>query len=203
MKIFCIGRNYVAHAKELQHEVPKEPVIFMKPKNALLQNNNPFYYPDFTVDLQYECELVLRIMKNGKQVRDKYASRYYDQIGLGIDFTARDLQTKLQEEGLPWEKAKAFDHSAVVSKMIPISPKTALKNLNFILKNNDMEVQHGNSSEMIFNFDQIITHISRYFTINIGDLVFTGTPAGVGRIQIGDHLEAFLDDEKMLDFEVR
>lgn len=203
MKIFCIGRNYVAHAKELQHEVPKEPVIFMKPKNALLQNNNPFYYPDFTVDLQYECELVLRIMKNGKQVRDKYASRYYDQIGLGIDFTARDLQKKLQEEGLPWEKAKAFDHSAVVSKMIPIASGIGMKEIDFHLKVNGQTVQQANSSEMLFGFDQLITHISRYFTINIGDLIFTGTPAGVGRVQIGDHLEGFLNDEKMLDFEVR
>lgn len=203
MKIFCIGRNYVAHAKELQHEVPKEPVIFMKPKNALLQNNNPFYYPDFTVDLQYECELVLRIMKNGKQVRDKYASRYYDQIGLGIDFTARDLQKKLQEEGLPWEKAKAFDHSAVVSKMIPIASGIDMKEIDFHLKVNGQTVQQANSSEMLFGFDQLITHISRYFTINIGDLIFTGTPAGVGRVQIGDHLEGFLNDEKMLDFEVR
>ncbi|HEX5552621.1 MAG TPA: fumarylacetoacetate hydrolase family protein [Chitinophagaceae bacterium] len=203
MKIFCIGRNYAAHAEELHNEIPKEPVIFMKPKNALLLNNNPFYYPDFTIDLHFECELVLRICKNGKQIRDKYASRYYDQIGLGIDFTARDLQVTLKEAGLPWEKAKAFDHSAVVGKMMDISPGQDLKNINFSLKKNDEIVQQGNSADMLFNFDQVLMHISRYFTVNIGDLVFTGTPAGVGRIQIGDHLEGFMEQEKMLDFEIR
>lgn len=203
MKIFCIGRNYAAHAEELHNEIPKEPVIFMKPKNALLLNNNPFYYPDFSVDIHYECELVLRIGKNGKQIRDKYASRYYDQIGPGIDFTARDIQDSLKAAGLPWEKSKSFDHSAVVGKMIPISPEMDLRNIHFILKKNNEIVQDGNSANMLFDFDQILVHISRYFTVNIGDLVFTGTPAGVGRIQIGDHLEGFMNNEKLLDFEVR
>lgn len=203
MKIFCIGRNFAAHAEELHNEIPKEPVIFMKPKNALLLNNNPFYYPDFSVDIHYECELVLRISKNGKQIRDKYASRYYDLIGLGIDFTARDIQDTLKAAGLPWEKSKSFDHSAVVGKMIPVSSEMDLKNIHFILKKNNEIVQDGNSANMIFDFDQILVHISRYFTVNIGDLVFTGTPAGVGRIQIGDHLEGFMNDEKLLDFEVR
>lgn len=203
MKIFCIGRNYAAHAQELHNEIPKEPVIFMKPKNALLLNNNPFYYPDFSVDIHYECELVLRVCKNGKQVRDKYASRYYDQIGVGIDFTARDIQDSLKAAGLPWEKAKSFDHSAVVGKMIPIDPEKADRNFHFILKKNDQVVQEGDSSNMLFTFDQIFVHVSKYFTINIGDLIFTGTPAGVGRIQIGDHLEGFLENEKLLDFEVR
>lgn len=203
MKIFCIGRNYAAHAQELHNEIPKEPVIFMKPKNALLLNNNPFYYPDFSVDIHYECELVLRVCKNGKQVRDKYASRYYDQIGVGIDFTARDIQDSLKAAGLPWEKAKSFDHSAVVGKMIPIDPEKADRNFHFTLKKNDQVVQEGDSSNMLFTFDQIFVHVSKYFTINIGDLIFTGTPAGVGRIQIGDHLEGFLENEKLLDFEVR
>lgn len=203
MKIFCIGRNYVAHAEELKNEVPKEPVVFMKPKNALLLNNNPFYYPDFTIDLHFECELVLRVCKNGKQIREKYASRYYDQLGVGIDFTARDLQATLKEAGLPWEKAKSFDHSAAVGKMVPISPDQDLGHVKFSLKRNGETVQTGNSADMIFNFDQLLTHISRYFTVNIGDLVFTGTPAGVGRVQIGDRLEGFLGDEQVFDFEIR
>lgn len=203
MKIFCIGRNYAEHAAELQNDVPKEPVIFMKPKNALLQNNNPFYYPDFTVDIHYECELVLRIGKNGKNIREKYASRYYDKITVGIDFTARDLQTSLKEKGLPWEKAKAFDHSAVVGKMIDYRPDTDGNEMSFFLKKNDVLVQEGNSKDMLFNFNQIITHISRYFTVNIGDLIFTGTPAGVGRIQIGDHLDGYLGKDQLLSFDVR
>ena len=203
MKIFCIGRNYVAHAEELHSEIPQEPVVFMKPKNALLLNNNPFYYPDFTVDLHYECEIVLRVSKNGKQIRDQYASRYYDQISIGIDFTARDIQTKLKEAGLPWEKAKSFDHSAVVGKMMPVDALPDISSVHFSLNKNGAQVQVGDSREMLFSFDALFTHISRYFTVNIGDLVFTGTPAGVGRIQIGDHLEGFLEGEKLLDFEVR
>jgi 2-keto-4-pentenoate hydratase/2-oxohepta-3-ene-1,7-dioic acid hydratase in catechol pathway len=203
MKIFCIGRNYAAHAEELQNAIPKEPVVFMKPKNALLINNNPFYYPDFTVDVHFECELVLRTCKNGKQIRDKYASRYYDEVGVGIDFTARDIQSGLKAAGLPWEKAKSFDHSAVLGKMLPVTSFKDLKNINFSLKKNGEVVQEGNSGDMLFNFDQIYMHISRYFTVNIGDLVYTGTPAGVGRVQIGDRLEAFIEDEKLLDFEIR
>lgn len=203
MKIFCIGRNYAQHAAELHHEIPQEPVIFIKPKNAVLQNNNPFYYPDFTVDIHYECELVLRICKNGKNIREKYASRYYDKITVGIDFTARDLQNVLKEKGLPWEKAKAFDHSAVVGKMIDFHPKTDNHQIHFSLKKNDEVVQQGNAAEMIFNFNQILTHVSRYFTINIGDLVFTGTPAGVGRIQIGDRLDGFLEKDHLFSFEVK
>lgn len=203
MKIFCIGRNYAQHAEELHNEIPKEPVIFMKPKNALLQNNNPFYYPDFTVDIHHECELVLRVCKNGKNIREKYASRYYDKITVGIDFTARDLQTGLKEKGLPWEKAKSFDHSAVVGKMIDFRRGNGDDPIHFGLKVNNKIVQEGNSADMLFNFDQILMHISRYFTVNIGDIVFTGTPAGVGRIQIGDHLEGFLEKDLLLDFEIR
>lgn len=203
MKIFCIGRNYAAHAEELHSEIPQEPVVFMKPKNALLLNNSPFYYPDFTIDVHYECEIVLRVCKNGKQIRDQYASRYYDQISVGIDFTARDLQARLKEGGLPWEKAKSFDHSAVVGKMMPVSALPDLSSVHFSLNKNGTEVQAGNSKDMLFGFDALFTHISRYFTVNIGDLVFTGTPAGVGRVQIGDRLEGFMEGEQLLDFEVR
>lgn len=203
MKIFCIGRNYAQHAAELHHELPKEPVIFMKPKNALLQGNNPFYYPDFTVDIHYECELVLRVCKNGKNIREKYAPRYYDKITVGIDFTARDLQSVLKEKGLPWEKAKAFDHSAVVGKMIDYRPTGGDEAISFSLRKNDELVQEGNSAEMLFNFNQIITHISRYFTVNIGDLIFTGTPAGVGRIQIGDRLDGYMGSDQLLSFDIR
>jgi 2-keto-4-pentenoate hydratase/2-oxohepta-3-ene-1,7-dioic acid hydratase in catechol pathway len=203
MKIFCIGRNYALHAAELNNEIPKEPVIFMKPKNALLQDNSPFYYPDFTVDIHYECELVLRVCKNGKNIREKYASRYYDKITVGIDLTARDLQTPLKEKGLPWEKAKAFDHSAVVGKMIDCLPGDDSEAIQFSLRKNNELVQEGNSADMLFNFNQILTNISRYFTVNIGDLIFTGTPAGVGRIQIGDHLDGFLGEENLLSFDIR
>lgn len=203
MKIFCIGRNYAAHAEELHNDVPKEPIVFMKPKNALLLNNSPFYYPDFTVDLHYECELVLRVCKNGKLIRDQYASRYFDHIGVGIDFTARDLQTKLKEGGLPWEKAKSFDHSAVLGKMVPLAEIKNLAEIDFMLKKNDEVVQQGNSRDMIFGFEQLFTYLTRYFTVNIGDLIYTGTPAGVGRTQIGDRLEGFMNGEKLLDFEIR
>lgn len=203
MKIFCIGRNYAAHATELRNEIPGEPVVFMKPKNALLQNGNPFYYPDFTVDIHHECELVLRICKNGKNIREKYASRYYDKITVGIDFTARDIQNALKEKGLPWEKAKAFDHSAVIGKMIDYRPATDGEEMSFSLHKNNELVQEGNSADMLFNFNQIIMHISRYFTVNIGDLVYTGTPAGVGRIQIGDHFDGFLGKDHLLSLDIR
>ncbi|WP_344975427.1 fumarylacetoacetate hydrolase family protein [Compostibacter hankyongensis] len=201
MKIFCIGRNYAEHAKELKNEVPRKPVIFMKPKSALLLNNHPFFYPDFTVDLQYECEVVLRVSKNGRRIQERFASRYYDQLSLGIDFTARDLQAQLKEKGLPWEISKAFDHSAPVGKMLPIDG-LSLQNLDFSLLKNGASVQQGNTGNMLFSFDRIIAEITNYFSIHIGDLIFTGTPAGVGRVQIGDHFQAFLGSECLLDFEV-
>lgn len=203
MKIICVGRNYADHAKELKNEVPTEPVIFMKPKNALLQNNHPFYYPEFTDNLHYECELVLRISKNGKHIQEKFADKYYDQIGIGIDFTARDLQDKQKQKGLPWEIAKAFDNSAVVGQFMPITPELDKKDINFCLYKNKEIVQQGNTKDLLFSFDFLIAYISKYFTLNIGDLVFTGTPAGVGPVEIGDSLEAFIEDDSMLEFMIK
>src|SRR6185503_3987245 len=169
MKIFCVGRNYAAHAEELGNEIPDEPVIFLKPKSALLQTHTPFYYPEFTNELDYECELVLRISKNGKYIQEKHAANYYNGISVGIDFTARDIQKKLKEKGLPWEKAKAFDNSAAVGKFIDVTPQLNKKDINFSLKLNRELVQKGNSGEMIFSFDSLIAHISTFFSINIGD----------------------------------
>jgi 2-keto-4-pentenoate hydratase/2-oxohepta-3-ene-1,7-dioic acid hydratase in catechol pathway len=203
MKIICVGRNYADHAKELKNEVPSEPVIFMKPKNALLQNNHPFYYPEFTDNLHYECELVLRICKNGKHIQEKFADKYYDQLGIGIDFTARDLQDKQKQKGLPWEIAKAFDNSAVVGKFIPITPELDKKDINFCLYKNKQIVQQGNTKDLLFTFDSLIAYISKFFTLNIGDLVFTGTPAGVGPVEIGDKLEAFIENDSLLEFEIK
>ncbi|MFM2359216.1 MAG: hypothetical protein RLY16_1209 [Bacteroidota bacterium] len=203
MKIICVGRNYADHAKELGNEVPTEPVIFMKPKSALLQSHTPFYYPEFTNELHYECELVLRISKNGKYIQERHASNYYNGISVGIDFTARDIQNELREKGLPWEKAKAFDNSAAVGKFIDIAPGFNKKNVPFSLLKNKELVQQGNSGQMIFSFDKIIENISNYFSLNIGDLIFTGTPAGVGECVVGDELEAFIDKEMLLKMEVK
>ncbi len=203
MKIICIGRNYAAHAKELGNDIPDEPVIFMKPKNALLQGHTPFYYPEFTNDLQYECELVLRICKNGKYIQERQASNYYNGISVGIDFTARDIQEDHKKRGLPWEKAKAFDNSAAVGKFIDVTPAFSRKSIKFSLKKNNELVQSGNSDEMLFSFDSLIAHISNYFSLNIGDLIFTGTPAGVGELVVGDELEAFLGEEKLLALTVK
>lgn len=203
MKIFCVGRNYADHAKELGNDIPDEPVIFIKPKTALLQSQTPFYYPEFTNELHYECELVLRISKNGKYIPEKYASKYYNGISVGIDFTARDIQDQLKEKGLPWEKAKAWDNSAAVGTWIDLTPTFEKKNILFSLKNNQEVVQKGNSSDMIFNFDFIVSHISNYFSLNIGDLIFTGTPAGVGEVVVGDMLEAYIGEEKLLEVEIK
>jgi 2-keto-4-pentenoate hydratase/2-oxohepta-3-ene-1,7-dioic acid hydratase in catechol pathway len=203
MKIFCVGRNYAAHAAELGNEIPDEPVLFMKPKSALLQPNTPFYYPEFTNELHYECELVLRISKNGKYLQDKFASKYYDAITAGIDFTARDIQNELKEKGLPWEKAKAWDNSAAVGKWIPMENVKNKKAINFCLYKNKELVQQGNSGNMLHSFDRIVAYISQYFSINIGDLIFTGTPAGVGEIVVGDELELFMEDESLLKLDVK
>jgi len=203
MKIICIGRNYAEHAKELGHEVPEEPVIFMKPKSALLQSHTPFYYPEFTNELHYECELVLRVCKNGKYIQERHASNYYNGITVGIDFTARDLQNEAKAKGLPWEKSKAFDNSAAVGKFIDITPEINKKNINFKLLKNKELVQKGNSGQMVFSFDAIIANISNYFSLNIGDIIFTGTPAGVGECVVGDELEAFLEEQSLLHFEVK
>ncbi len=203
MKIICIGRNYVEHAKELGNEVPLEPVIFMKPKNALLQGHTPFYYPEFTNELHYECELVLRVCKNGKYIETRKAHEYYNAISVGIDFTARDIQNEAKKKGLPWEKAKAFDHSAIVGKMIDITPAFKKNDIQFTLKHNGNVVQHGNSNDMIFNFSEIISHISNYFSLNIGDLIFTGTPEGVGECMVGDELEGYLGSEKLFQLSIK
>lgn len=203
MKIFCIGRNYAAHAKELGNEVPDEPVVFMKPKSALLQSHTPFYYPEFTNELHYECELVLRVCKNGKYIQEKHASNYFNGITVGIDFTARDIQDVLKSNGLPWEKAKAFDNSAAVGKFIDLTPQFNKKNINFCMYKNKELVQQGNSNAMVFSFDQIIANISNYFSINIGDLIFTGTPAGVGECVVGDVLEAFIEEQSLLSLEIK
>ena len=203
MKIICVGRNYADHAKELGNDIPDEPVIFMKPKSALLQSHTPFYYPEFSNELHYECELVLRVCKNGKYIQERHASNYYNGITVGIDFTARDIQDELKKKGLPWEKAKAFDNSAAVGKFIDLTPASNRKNINFTFYKNKELVQTGNSANMIFSIDSIIAHISNYFSLNIGDLIFTGTPAGVGECVVGDILEAFLEKENLLTVEVK
>ena len=203
MKIICVGRNYPAHAKELGNDIPDEPVIFMKPKSALLQSHTPFYYPEFTNELNYECELVLRICKNGKYIQERHAANYYNGITAGIDFTARDIQNDLKAKGLPWEKAKAFDNSAAVGKFIDITPAFNKKNINFSFYKNKELVQQAISSQMIFTFDFIIAHISNYFSLNIGDLIFTGTPSGVGECVVGDDLEAFIEKEMLLKLEIK
>jgi len=203
MKIICVGRNYPDHAKELGNDVPDEPVIFMKPKSALLQAHTPFYYPEFTNELHYECELVLRICKNGKYIQERHASNYYNGVTVGIDFTARDIQDECKKKGLPWEKAKAFDNSAAVGKFVDITPEINKKNIKFSFNKNNETVQQGNSGDMIFSFDNMIAHISNYFSLNIGDLIFTGTPAGVGECVVGDELEAFMEGKSLLKFEVK
>ncbi|HOZ96242.1 MAG TPA: fumarylacetoacetate hydrolase family protein [Niabella sp.] len=203
MKIFCIGRNYVAHAKELDNEVPEEPVVFLKPKSSLLKPHLPFYYPEFTNELHYESELVLRICKNGRYVSKRFAHQYYDAITVGIDFTARDLQNELKKKGLPWEKAKAWDNSAVIGKWRPLSDFPNPKNINFGFYKNDELVQQGNSGNMIYGFNSVVANISKYFSMNIGDIIFTGTPAGVGEVLPGDQLEGILEDEIVLNLKVQ
>ncbi len=204
MKIVCIGRNYVAHIQELHNEMPEEPVVFMKPDSALLRNNDPFYIPNWTNDVHHEIELVIKINRLGKNIEKQFAHRYFDEIGLGIDFTARDIQNKLKAKGLPWEKAKAFDKAAVLSNIfIAKSDLENPKAIPFKLDINGVRVQTGNSELMMFDFEDIITHVSKYVTLKMGDLIYTGTPAGVGAVKIGDHLEGYLEDKKLLDFMIK
>jgi acylpyruvate hydrolase len=198
MKIICIGRNYPAHAKELKHDLPTEPVFFLKPETARVRYNRPVYIPDFTKEFHYELELVVKICKVGKYIKEKFAHTYWDEIGLGIDFTARDLQRQQAEKGLPWEIAKAFDDSAPISKFLPKSQFPDTGNIRFHLDLNGNTVQKGNSGDMIFSVDKLISYVSRFFTLKHGDMIFTGTPAGVGPVKIGDLLEAYLEDQKML-----
>ena len=201
MKIICIGRNYSAHAKEMGNSIPKEPIFFLKPDSAILPKRNPFYIPDFSQEIHYEVELLIKIKKLGKSINLEYAKDYYSEIGLGIDFTARDLQENCKKLGRPWEIAKAFDQSAVISeKFIEIE---SLKEINFSLKKNGEIVQKSNLKEMIFSPDQIIHYISKYMTLKIGDLIFTGTPSGVGAVKIGDKLEGFVNEQKMLSVNIK
>ncbi|MBE8713780.1 fumarylacetoacetate hydrolase family protein [Sphingobacterium hungaricum] len=197
MKIIAVGRNYIDHAKELNNPVPEKPVIFMKPDTALLKENKDFYYPEFSKDIHYEVEVVIRICKEGKHVAKKFASNYYDAIGLGIDFTARDIQQQHKEKGLPWELAKAFDHSAVCSELFPKENFSDINNLPFSLKKNQEVVQEGNTGSLIFDYDTLISFISSYITLRKGDLIYTGTPAGVGSITIGDKFEGFLENKNV------
>jgi len=204
MKIIAIGRNYADHAKELNNPVPVIPVIFMKPDTAVLKDNKPFYYPEFSSEIHYEIEIVLKVCKEGKHIAEKFATDYYDEIGLGIDFTARDIQQKHKENGLPWELAKSFDNSAAISNFIPKSEFQNLYDLNFNLEINGKIVQHGNTKDLIFSFEYLIAFISQYITLKKGDLIFTGTPKGVGKVNIGDHLTGYFEkNQKLLDFYVR
>jgi 2-keto-4-pentenoate hydratase/2-oxohepta-3-ene-1,7-dioic acid hydratase in catechol pathway len=203
MKILCIGRNYAEHIAELNNERPTEPVIFMKPDTAILKDNEAFYIPDFSNDVHYEVEIVLKINKMGKNIEAKFAHKYYEEIGIGIDFTARDVQARLKEKGLPWEKAKAFNGSAPISTFVPKSNFEDLKNLNFHLEINNETRQLGNTSMMLWDFNEIIAEISNYFTLKTGDLIFTGTPSGVGKVAIGDKLTAFIEGKEMLSFEIK
>ena len=203
MKIICIGRNYVAHAKELNNEVPTTPVFFMKPDSALVISNRPFFYPDFSNDVHHELELVIRIDRLGRSIEEQYADRYFSEIGLGVDFTARDLQAKQKEKGLPWEIAKGFDYSAPISEFFPVKKFKDIHNLSFNLDINGKTVQDGNSALMIFSYEKIISYVSRFMTLKTGDLIFTGTPAGVGPVAINDRLEAYLEGVKIMDFPVK
>lgn len=202
MKIICIGRNYAEHAKELGNEVPESPVIFMKPDTAVLKKGSDFYIPEFSNDVHYELEVVLKISKGGKYIQEENADKYYEEIGLGIDFTARDLQSELKAKGLPWELAKGFDGSAVVSEFYK-KDDFDMKNINFSLMKNKEEVQNGNTSLMIFSPEKIIAFVSQYFTLRVGDLIFTGTPKGVAKVSENDILEAFLEDQKVFDLRIQ
>lgn len=204
MKIICIGRNYSEHVAELNNEKPEDPVIFMKPETAVLLKKQPFFIPEFSEDIHYEVELLVRINKVGKHIQEKFAHKYYQEIGLGIDFTARDLQQKLKEKGLPWEKAKSFDGSAVIGeKWIDKNSIENLNNINFSLLKNDVAVQNGNTSDMMWKIDGIISYVSQFFTLKIGDIIFTGTPKGVGKVEANDKLTGFIEKEQIFSIQVK
>ncbi len=202
MKIFCVGRNYSEHAKELGNAIPQNPVIFSKPDTALIKNGEPFYIPDFSKDIHHEAELVIKICKTGKNIAEKFASSYYKEIGFGIDFTARDVQNSLKEKGLPWELAKGFDGSAPLGNFIPVN-ELNISDINFYLKKNGTIVQQGNSNQMLFSFNKIISFLSQYFTLKQGDLIYTGTPSGVGSIAQGDKLEGYMEDKLSFTCEIK
>ncbi|GAB3330517.1 fumarylacetoacetate hydrolase family protein [Larkinella ripae] len=203
MKIIAVGRNYAEHIKELNNEQPDDPVIFTKPETAILRPGDPFFYPDFSTDVHHEVEIVVRIGRTGKNIDPKFAHRYYDEIGVGIDFTARDLQSKLKAKGLPWDLAKGFNGSAPMSGFIPKTDFPDLRNLNFRLDVNGETRQAGNTSLMLFQIDYLISFVSNYFLLLQGDIIFTGTPKGVGPVQVGDRLTAYIEDRKMLEFDVK
>ena len=203
MKIICIGRNYAEHAKEMNSTLPTKPIFFLKPDTALFKDNNPFYIPDFTSEMHYECELVVRINKVGKNIQEKFAQKYYDEIGLGLDFTARDLQQNCKEKGFPWEIAKGFDNSALISNKFIKIDHNKINDLNFKLELNRQTVQEGNPNQMIFTIDQIIAYVSQFITLKTGDLIFTGTPSGVGSISIGDELKGFIKGEEFFNLEIK
>jgi 2-keto-4-pentenoate hydratase/2-oxohepta-3-ene-1,7-dioic acid hydratase in catechol pathway len=202
MKIICIGRNYTEHIRELGNDRPEAPVVFLKPDTAILKDNQPFYYPDFSNDIHHEVELLIRIKKEGKSIDAAFAHQYYDEIGLGIDFTARDLQKQAKEKGLPWERAKAFNHSAVLSRFVPKNEYN-LANCHFRLEKNGEIVQQGNTEQMIWPIDELIADISKFIQLKTGDIIFTGTPSGVGPVEIGDVLCGFLEDQPMFEFEIK
>lgn len=203
MKIIAIGRNYAEHAKELNNPIPDQPVIFLKPDTAVLKDNKPFYIPEFSSDIHYELEVVLKVCKEGKHISEKFAHKYYEELGLGIDFTARDIQTAHKAKGLPWELAKAFDHSAAISNFIPKTQVKNIYNLNFELKINNSSRQNGNTANLLFSFEKIIAFVSQYITLKKGDLIFTGTPQGVGQVHQGDKLEAWLEGQQLLNFDIK
>ena len=203
MKIICIGRNFVDHARELNNEVPSKPVFFLKPDSALVTGNKPFFYPDFSNMVHHELEVVIRIDRLGRSIEEKFADRYFSEIALGVDFTARDLQNEAKEKGLPWEIAKGFDYSAPISEFYPLDKYGDIHKLSFRLDVNGKTVQDGNTSLMIFSFEKIIAYVSRFMTLKTGDLIYTGTPAGVGPVAINDRLEAYLEGEKLMDFPVK
>ena len=203
MKIICVGRNYAAHAKELNNSVEEEPVIFLKPDTALLSNNQDFYLPDFSNDIHYEAEVVVKINKPGKHIDEKFANRYYDSVSVGVDFTARDLQSMLKAKGLPWERAKAFDGSAVIGSFLPLAEVGNIADLDFSMNLNGQKVQSANTSEMVFSVDKVIAFVSRFITLKTGDLIYTGTPQGVGKVNVGDHLIGYLGDKELFNFKVK
>lgn len=203
MKLICIGRNYINHIAELKNEKPSDPVVFIKPDTAILLKKQPFFIPDYSKNIQHEVEVIVKINRVGKYIETKFAHKYYDHIGLGIDFTAKDLQQKLKASGLPWEKAKAFDGSAVVGKWAPKSTFESLENLSFSLKKNDVVVQSGNTQQMLWGIDTVIAYVSQFFTLKIGDIIFTGTPAGVGQVQAGDILKGYIENEEFFNIKVK
>lgn len=204
MKIICVGRNYTEHIAELENEKPEDPVIFMKPDTSVLLKKQPFFIPDFSNDVHYEVEVLVKINKIGKHIQEKFAHKYYDEIGLGIDFTARDLQSKLKEKGLPWEKAKGFDGAAVIGeKWIEVQEISNIDDLDFSLQKNEEIVQQGNTSKMLWKIDELIAYISTYFTLKIGDVIFTGTPAGVGKVAEDDRLTGFIENQKIFSIKVK